>query len=112
MKNFYCSFNMVLPVGGLRKAIYKEFCLGVPQREMIVLGLIGRKYYVTPENQTIDVVGAIEMIKAVNAQINEQAFDAESILDQQTDFFNETYMEIQHWQNGSIVVIQILIDLL
>ena len=55
------------------------------QREMIVLGLIGtyltgpklRKFYVTPDNQTIYIVDAIEMIKEVDVRIKEQAFDAE-----------------------------------
>ena len=97
-KDLYCSFKMALPVGGggLRKAIYKDFCLDVTQREMIVLGLIGkyltgpwmRTFYVAPENQTSDVVGAIEVIKGVNARVKEQAVDADSFLDRQTDFFN------------------------
>ena len=109
-ETFLLFFQHGTSCGGLRKAIYKDFCLGVVQREMIVLGLIGkyltgpwmRKFYVTRENQTIDVVGAIEIIKEVNARIKEQAFDAESFLDRQTDFFNEkvdgdtTLAELKH----------------
>ena len=64
---------------------------------MIVLGLIVkyqtgpwmRTFYVASANQTIDIVVAIEMIKEVNAQIKEQAFDARILLDRQTRFYNE-----------------------
>ena len=56
---------------------------------MKVFGLIGeyltgpwmRKLYVAPENQAIDVVGAIEIIMEVNARPVEKPFDAASFLD-------------------------------
>ena len=60
-----------------------------PDREIFDWTLDEEIIYVTPENETIYVVGAYEIIKEVNARIKEQAFDAESSLDRQTDFFNE-----------------------
>jgi len=48
-----------------------------------------RKLYVAPENQAIDVVGAIEIIMEVNARPVEKPFDAASFLDWKTDIFNK-----------------------
>eukprot|EP00112_Aurelia_sp_Birch-Aquarium-sp1_P020961 Seg5518.2 transcript_id=Seg5518.2/GoldUCD/mRNA.D3Y31 product="hypothetical protein" protein_id=Seg5518.2/GoldUCD/D3Y31 len=94
---FLSFFQDGTSCGGLRKAIYEDFSSGVAQREMLILGLIGKyltgpwmkKFYVAPENQTIDVLGAIKLIKEVNTRIKEQALDAESFLDRQTDFFDD-----------------------
>ena len=98
---FLSFFQSGTSCGGLRKAIYEDFSSDVAQREMLILGLIGKyltgpwmkKFYVAPEHQTIDVLGAIKVIKEVNTRIKEQAFDAESFLDRQTDFFDDKINE-------------------
>ena len=84
-KNFILFSQSGTSCGGLRKAIYKDISLGVAQRQMIVLDLIGKymtgprmsKFYVAPDNKAFDIVSAIEMIMEVNARIKEQAFDVE-----------------------------------
>ncbi len=87
--------------GGLRKSILQDFQHPLAIVEMRILGLIGKfltgpwmkKFYVSADNQTINYVEGIQVVKEVVNRINDQIEEPSSFVKRDTDFFGDNIDE-------------------
>ncbi len=81
--------------GGPRKCILQDFASEIGKTEMTVLGLFGKlltgpwmkKFYVSPDIQTINYVAGIEVVKNFVNLIEQQLENPDGLLSCTKDFF-------------------------